>query len=109
MGRKDSWRRKWQVTPVFLPKNSMDSSSPWGCKESDTAEHLAPLSFILTGLSSSLFLLLSLSRSIYPQGTNSSCSAWGPAMSCLNPFFLQALGVSYVALGLHTLNLHEKT
>ena len=37
------WRRKWQTTPVFLPREShgqrsLAGCSPWGCKESDTTE-----------------------------------------------------------------------
>ena len=37
------WRRKWQPTPVFWPgephgQRSLADCSPWGCKESDTAE-----------------------------------------------------------------------
>ena len=42
------WRRKWQPTPVFLPRKShglrsLVDYSPWGRKESDTTEwlHLA--------------------------------------------------------------------
>ena len=39
----DHWRRKWQLTPVFLPGESHGQSclagySPWRCKESDTTE-----------------------------------------------------------------------
>ena len=39
------WRRKWQSTPIFLPGKfhgwrSLVGYSPWGCKESDTAEWL---------------------------------------------------------------------
>ena len=39
------WRRKWQPTPVFLPGESQEQSSPlgchlWGCKELDTTEQL---------------------------------------------------------------------
>ena len=39
------WRRKWQSTPVLLPgkshgQRSLVSYSPWGRKESDTAERL---------------------------------------------------------------------
>ena len=35
--RKIPWRRKWQLTPVFLPgeshgQRSMVGYSPWGCK-----------------------------------------------------------------------------
>ena len=37
------WRRKWQLTPVFLPgkpcgQRNLAGHSPWGCKESDTNE-----------------------------------------------------------------------
>ena len=40
-----SWRRKWQPTPVFLPRElhgqkSLVGYSPWGHKELDTAERL---------------------------------------------------------------------
>ena len=38
------WRRKWQLTPVFLPgkfhgQKSLAGYSSWGHKESDTTEH----------------------------------------------------------------------
>ena len=38
---EEPWRRKWQSTPVFLPRKfhgerSLMGYSPWGCKESDT-------------------------------------------------------------------------
>ena len=37
------WRRQWHPTPVLLPgkshgQRSLVGCSPWGCKESDTAE-----------------------------------------------------------------------
>ena len=40
--RKIPWRRKWQPTTVFWPgkshgQRSLAGSSPWGCKELDTA------------------------------------------------------------------------
>jgi len=43
---KIPWRRKWQPTPVFLPRESRGQRSlvgysPWGCKESDTTEQLS--------------------------------------------------------------------
>ena len=43
LGRKISWRRKWQPTPVFLPRKfhkqrSLVSCSPWGWKQSDVTE-----------------------------------------------------------------------
>ena len=37
------WRRAWQLTPVFLPEQSMDRGDgwgPWGHKESDMPEWL---------------------------------------------------------------------
>ena len=39
------WRRKWQPTPVLLPRKShgcksLVGYSPWGRKESDTTERL---------------------------------------------------------------------
>ena len=42
---KIPWRRKWQATPVLLPKKShgqrsLVGYSPWGRKESDTTERL---------------------------------------------------------------------
>ena len=40
---------------------------------------------IWAGLRSSSLLLLFSSWSICPQRTNSSCSAWGPSISCLKP------------------------
>ena len=43
--RKIPWRRKWQSTPMLLPRRShgqrsMVGYSPWGRKESDTSEWL---------------------------------------------------------------------
>ena len=43
LGGKISWRRKWQPTPVFLPRKfygwrNLVGYSPWGCKESDRIE-----------------------------------------------------------------------
>ena len=40
---KIPWRRKWQPTPVFLPREfhgqrSLVGCSPWGCKETDMTE-----------------------------------------------------------------------
>ena len=40
---KIPWRRKWQPTPVFLPREShgqrsLAGYSPQGCKELDTTE-----------------------------------------------------------------------
>ena len=43
--RKIPWRRKWKLAPVLLPskshgQRSLVSYSPWGHKESDTADRL---------------------------------------------------------------------
>ena len=43
--RKMPWRRAWQPTPVFLPREShgqrsLEGYSPRGCKKSDTSEQL---------------------------------------------------------------------
>ena len=43
LGLEDPWRRKWQPTPVFLPRKfhgqrSLVGYSPCGCKELDTTE-----------------------------------------------------------------------
>ena len=43
LGREDPWSRKWQPTPVFLPRKFQGQRSvlgytPWGGKESDTTE-----------------------------------------------------------------------
>ena len=43
--KKIPWRRKWQLTPVFLPRKihgwrSLVGYSPWGSKESDMTERL---------------------------------------------------------------------
>ena len=51
--RKIPWRRKWQPTPVLLPRKfhgcSLVDYSPWGHKESDTTERL-PQRVKLAGL-----------------------------------------------------------
>ena len=44
--RKIPGRKKWQLTPVFLPGKyhgwrSMEGYSPWGCKELDTTKQLS--------------------------------------------------------------------
>ena len=43
LGWEDPWRRKWQPTPVLLPREShggrsLVGYSPWGRKDSDTTE-----------------------------------------------------------------------
>ena len=40
--RKIPWRRAWQTTPVFLPRESWSLAgyNPWSRKELDTTERL---------------------------------------------------------------------
>ena len=43
LGQEDPWRRKWQLTPVFLPGKSHGHRSllgyrSWGCTESDMTD-----------------------------------------------------------------------
>ena len=43
LGREDPWKRKWQLTLVFLPgkfhgQSSLTGYSPWSRKELDTTE-----------------------------------------------------------------------
>ena len=45
---KIPWRKEWQPTPVFLPREfheqrSSAGYSPWGCKELDTTQQLTLL------------------------------------------------------------------
>ena len=49
---RESWRRKWQPSPVFLPgkshgQRSLVGYSPWGHKESDMTEKLHFLSLVI--------------------------------------------------------------
>ena len=42
---KIPWKRQWQPTTIFLPREfhgqrTLAGYSPWGCKESDTTEQL---------------------------------------------------------------------
>ena len=55
---KIPWRRKWQLTPAFLPgkshgQRSLVGYSPWSHKESDMTEQLTLFTFL------SLYYLLS--------------------------------------------------
>ena len=57
---KIPWRRKWLLTPVFLPgeshgQRSLTGYSPWGREESDTTEWLT-LSLSLNNLTLSTLL-----------------------------------------------------
>ena len=55
LGQEDPWRRKWQPTPVFLPRKlygqrTLASYSSWRCKESDTTEdpHIHNHQYLIT-------------------------------------------------------------
>ena len=55
--------RKWQPTPIFLPgkyhrQRSLEGYSPWGRKESDTAEQLTLFPAIRFLLSSKRYLAI---------------------------------------------------
>ena len=60
---KIPWRRKWQLTPVFLPgeshgqRSQVDYSS-WGCKESDVTEQLSlhEYIYILTHMCTHMYI-----------------------------------------------------
>ena len=48
--RKIPWRKEWQPTPAFLPREfhrqrSLVGYSPWGCKELAAPEHTWVLGF----------------------------------------------------------------
>ena len=50
LGWEDPWSRKWQSTPLFLPRNVHGQRrfvgySPWNHKEWDTTEHAHILNF----------------------------------------------------------------
>ena len=60
---KIPWRRERQPTLVFLPgefhgQRSLVGYSPWGRKESDTAEQLTHTKFSLAGSFRGFFLFL---------------------------------------------------
>ena len=58
---KISWRRKWQSTPVFFPREfhgqkSISDYSSWGCKGSDTTEAVILSLFIAPLAASEIFM-----------------------------------------------------
>ena len=62
LGWEIPWRRTWQLTPVFLPRQShgqrsLAGSSPWSHQESDTTEythtcifHIYPGALLIAGI-----------------------------------------------------------
>jgi len=75
------WRRAWQPTPVFLPREShgqrslVGYSSPWSHKESDASEQLI--------LSLLVFILMVLTRVFsLPRLDTAPSRVWGLWVSC---------------------------
>ena len=72
--RKITWRRAWQLTPLFLPgeshgQRSLVGYSPWGRKESGTTEWLStPLHSYIYHIS--LSNLITFSKIFSPQERN---------------------------------------
>ena len=83
MGRLTPPIMGWCPLP-FCPLGAfLHTCSRGGLLDLKNKKYVVSLSLIQAGLSSSLLLLLSSSWSVCPQGTDSSCSAWGPSISCL--------------------------
>ena len=75
LGEKIPWRRKWQPTPVLLPREfhrqrSLAGYSLWGHKQSDTTERLHFLSFL------SDFLMVQLSHPYMTTGETIALTMW---------------------------------
>ena len=56
---KIPWSRKWELTPVFLPRKfhgqrNLAGYSPWDCKESDMTKHVVHI-LILSKISESMW------------------------------------------------------
>ena len=76
LGQEDLLEKEWLPTPVFLPgefhgQRSLVGYSPWGCKESDTAERLT------------LFLKSKHLAYSIPEGITSSCELRSPSLPTL--------------------------
>ena len=79
---KIPWRRKWQLTPVFLPgefhgQKGLAGYSPWGRKESDTTTKQTVSTIVLvSGIqrSDSVFLqIIHHLKFLQDNGYNSQC------------------------------------
>ena len=93
---KMSWRRKWQPTPVFLPREShgqrsLAGYSPWGRKKSDTTERLI---LYLTLNSACLFLKVLIAQSCLTLCDPMDCSPPGSSVHGI----LQARILAWVAM-----------
>ena len=88
--RKILWGRKWQPTPVFLPgefhgQRSLAYCSPWGCRESDTAEQLNSKSSIYLFIYLAALGLVAVHRTFTASSRSSlavhGLSSWGYGLS----------------------------
>ena len=81
MGRLTPPMMSWGGLP-FGPRGASLYVCSWKALLSlKNGNYVVSLSFLWTGLSSSLSLPLSLSWSICPQGTDFGCSAWSSSLS----------------------------
>ena len=82
--RKTPWRKKWQPTPVFLPKKSQGQRSlagysAWGHKESGTTEWLSIAQWAtMENWFSSIIMAKIQNIHTFPQGTGLGdvCTIW---------------------------------
>ena len=79
---KRNWRRKWQPTPVILPREfheqrSLADYSPWGCKESGMTEQLSlPKGIDQLILYCSCAIFYGMDKQVLIQTLNTECSLW---------------------------------
>ena len=74
----------WHPIPSLTPEDPFCTCVVWEVSLISGMRNVISLSFSWTEHSSPLSLLLSLSWSICPQGTDFSCSAWSSSLSCLS-------------------------
>ena len=93
--RKISWRRKWHSTPVFLPgkfcsQRSLMGYSPWGHKESDTAEWLSMhiLYISLNPLKIFIYLFLAMLCLRCCKGAFPVIESWGCSPAVVHGLFI---------------------
>ena len=89
---KTHWRRKWQPTPVLLPKKShgkrnLVDYSPWGHKELDTAEWVSTHFVLIIHLFMWLCQVLGFPRLL--SGKESACHC----RRCLNPWVEKEMSI----------------
>ena len=76
----------WQPLPSLTPEEPFLRMCRWGgLLDLKNEKYAIVLSLIQAGRGSCLLLPHSLSGSSCPRGTDCSCSAWAPSVSCLLP------------------------